>query len=289
VNAALALLSSLLWGTADFGGGRLAERRAAPLVLGLSQCAALLALLVAGAVAVAGPGIPLGRYLVFGAVAGLVGPAALSCYYRALSIGPMGLVSPVAAAGGVIPVIVGVAQGDRLGGARVAGVVLALSGAALAAVNQSRGPGGAGRGVALAAVAGVGFGSFYPLVAEGARTSVLGTLLATRLLGVLAIGGFLGLSARGRESSPDHPRGGVGPLPARLLLALACVGLLDLAANAAFMLASRTGALAVDGTLGSLYPVVTAALAAVVIRERLSRVQFAGAGLALTGVLLLSS
>jgi drug/metabolite transporter (DMT)-like permease len=291
VNAALALLSSVMWGASDFGGGRLADRLPAPLVLAVSQAVALLVLLAAAVVALMGTGIPVGRYLLFGAAAGVIGPLALGCYYRALAIGPMGLVAPVAATGGVVPVVVGVEQGDRLGVPQVVGIVLALGGAALAAVSQSRGPAGSGRGIALAAVSGLGFGAFYPLVAEGTRTSILGTLLLARLLGVLAVVAFLAVSTR-RIRTQGAPAG-VGPLlrslPAALLPPLVAVGLLDLGANAAFMLASRTGALAVDGTLGSLYPVVTAALAALVIGERLSRVQFAGAGLALAGVLLLSS
>jgi drug/metabolite transporter (DMT)-like permease len=55
-----------------------------------------------------------------------------------------------------------------------------------------------------------------------------------------------------------------------------------------FAAASTLGLLAIVSVLSALYPVVTAALARVVLHERLSAWQLIGAGLALLGVLLIT-
>jgi uncharacterized membrane protein len=65
-------------------------------------------------------------------------------------------------------------------------------------------------------------------------------------------------------------------------------GLLDMAANALFLLASREGLLALVGVLSSLYPASTVLLARVVLRERLQGVQVVGLTLACAGVVLMA-
>jgi drug/metabolite transporter (DMT)-like permease len=57
----------------------------------------------------------------------------------------------------------------------------------------------------------------------------------------------------------------------RLVPATATVGVLDMAAAGAFVLAVQTGALAIAAVLSSLYPVTTVILATVFLRERVSR------------------
>ena len=67
-------------------------------------------------------------------------------------------------------------------------------------------------------------------------------------------------------------------------MAVAAVGLLDVAANALFALASGHGLLALVSVLGSLYPVTTVVLAHLLLGERLTRAQQVGVGVALAGV-----
>lgn len=74
----------------------------------------------------------------------------------------------------------------------------------------------------------------------------------------------------------------------RDLPVLAVVGVLNDAGNVLFAVASTLGLLATVSVLSALHPVVTAALARVALRERLSVVQVIGAGLALVGVLLIT-
>jgi len=75
----------------------------------------------------------------------------------------------------------------------------------------------------------------------------------------------------------------------RWLVAVAAVGLCDVAANALFALASTEGLLSLVSVLGSLYPVTTVLLAYALLHERLTRVQVAGIATALAGVAALSA
>jgi drug/metabolite transporter (DMT)-like permease len=67
------------------------------------------------------------------------------------------------------------------------------------------------------------------------------------------------------------------------------VGIGDMVGNALFAASSRSGLVSLTAVLASLYPIVTVALAAAVLRERIARSQKAGVVLTLTGVLLISS
>jgi drug/metabolite transporter (DMT)-like permease len=65
-------------------------------------------------------------------------------------------------------------------------------------------------------------------------------------------------------------------------------GVLDMAANALFLVATQQGQLAITGVLASLYPVSTVILAQVVLRERLVTAQLAGLATAAVAVVLIS-
>ena len=65
-------------------------------------------------------------------------------------------------------------------------------------------------------------------------------------------------------------------------------GVFDTLANVFFLFATRTGELGVSAVVVSLYPVVVAVLAAVVLRERLTGMQLGSAGLAVGASVLLA-
>ena len=73
------------------------------------------------------------------------------------------------------------------------------------------------------------------------------------------------------------------------IAALAVIGVLDLAANGLFAVATTEGLLSVVAVLGSLYPAVTVILARFVLAERVSRTQQIGVGLTLAGVVAISA
>ncbi len=276
--AFLALLSSALWGTADFVGGLAARRLPAFAVVAWAQACALVLVLV-WCIAAWAFTDPAG-YLPWAVAAGLVGTVSLVAFYAALAAGTMGVVAPIAASGVVVPVIIGLIQGDSPSVAQLVGIGAAVLGIILASGPELRGveKGGAAGGarvLVLAGVAAVGFGLVLWLIREAAQYSVSMTLLTQRATSVtLAV--VVALAVRSL--------GGVRP---RDLPVLALVGFGDVAANGAFALASTLGLLSVVSVLGSLYPVATVLLARFILHERLARVQQVGVVVALSGVVLL--
>ncbi|WP_262061799.1 DMT family transporter [Streptomyces sp. STR69] len=284
MTAFFALATSLLWGLADFGGGLLTRRSPALTVVVVSQG---IAAAVLGAVVIAAGGwSEAGPRLWFAFAAGLVGPIALLSFYKALALGPMGVVSPLATLSVAVPVGVGLFLGERPGLMQVAGIAVAVTGVVLAGGPQLRGAPVQRQTILLTLIAALGFGTVFALIAE-ASTSVTGLFLALfvqRLTNVATGGAALYVSVR--RGGTALPEGGFrwGSLPA-----LAFVGLADVAANGTYSVAAQHGPVTVAAVLASLYPVVTSLAARGFLSERLRAVQAAGAGLALVGTLLLAT
>ncbi|MER8045549.1 DMT family transporter [Streptomyces sp. NPDC094032] len=288
MTALFALATSLLWGLADFGGGLLTRRFPALTVVVVSQS---LAVLLLGAVVVAtGAWRETGPLLWYAVAAGVVGPAAMLAFYKALALGPMGVVSPLGSLGVVVPVSVGLLVGDRPGLAQFAGIGVAVLGVVLAGGPELRGAPVQRQAVLLTLVAAFGFGAVMALIAE-ASTTLTGLFLALfvqRVTNVAVGGGALWLSVRRGGRALPEGGGGLRALVA-VLPALAFVGLADVAANGTYALAAQRGPVTVAAVLASLYPAVTALAARGVLKERLRAVQAAGAGLALVGTVLLAT
>ncbi|MFI9612563.1 EamA family transporter [Streptomyces sp. NPDC052023] len=284
MTALFALATSLLWGLADFGGGLLTRRTPALTVVVVSQS---IAVVVLGAIVVAtGAWSEAGAQLWFAVAAGLVGPVAMLSFYKALALGPMGVVSPLGSLGVAVPVGVGLVLGERPGLLQVAGIVVAVAGVVLAGGPQFRGAPVQRQAVLLTLLAAFGFGAVMALIAE-ASTTLTGLFLALfvqRVTNVLAGGTALYVSVR--RGSPALPAEG---FPWGALPALAFVGLADVAANGTYSIAAQQGPVTVAAVLASLYPVVTALAARGLLSERLRAIQAAGAGLALAGTLLLAT
>ncbi|MFD8224948.1 EamA family transporter [Streptomyces massasporeus] len=284
MTALFALATSLLWGLADFGGGLLTRRTPALTVVVVSQS---IAVVVLGAVVMATGGwSEAGPQLWFAVAAGLVGPVAMLAFYKALALGPMGVVSPLGSIGVAVPVGVGLMLGERPGLLQFTGILVAVAGVCLAGGPQFRGAPVQRQAIVLTLLAAFGFGAVMALIAE-ASTTLTGLFLALfvqRVTNVAA--GGLALFMSVRRGAPALPADG---FPWRTLPALAFVGLADVAANGTYSIAAQHGPVTVAAVLASLYPVVTAAAARGILRERLRAVQAAGAGLALVGTVLLAS
>jgi drug/metabolite transporter (DMT)-like permease len=276
VNALLALAASALWGTSDFGGGLISRRLHPSAAVLISQAIALAGLLVL----LPFFRVPAGGYMLTAAAAGVVATLSLAAFYRAMADAPMSLVAPITAAGSVIPVLAGLARGERLGALQLAGIGVTLVGIVLASGPEFRSRVPIRRQALLYAIgAAVGFGVAYTLLALAAGSGVYGTLLLQRIGGLIVLG-------------PIVLRGGIlreVRLTARRLGALALIGGCDITANGSYALAASRGDLSVAAVLASLYPVVTALLARGILAERLRAVQSIGVITALAGVLLLSS
>jgi drug/metabolite transporter (DMT)-like permease len=273
----LALAASLSWGAGDFLGGVASRRANAITVVALTMTAGLA--LVAVLVLVAWDSPPPAGDLAAAVGAGIGGAVGLAGLYRGMAVGAMGVVAPISALAAAVPFIVGLVQGERPGGLQLAGVVAALAGVALVS-RESREPGAAAAraaGVGLALAAATGFGLYFVLMDAAADESAAWAVLVAR-----ATASVLGLAAVALLRAPLR-------VPRSLVPAILLVGLLDVSANVLFGLASSRGLLSVVSVVASLYPVVTIALAWIVLGERTSRLQRAGAAAALAGAALITA
>ena len=210
-------------------------------------------------------------------VAGLVGLVGLSAAYRGMAIGVVSVVSTIAATGPVVPILVGLVLGERPSLLQFGGIVLTLAGIGLLAFDRRPQAGGKlVPGVGLALLAALAFGIFLVAIRYASRPDPLWGVLATRSGSVLALT-LLGLAFRSRVkvARADVP-------------SLFAVGVLDVSADVFFAFATTVGLLSIVSILSSLYPVATVILARIVLKERMARLQQAGIGLALAGVLLIS-
>lgn len=272
--AALSLLSALMWGTADFLGGVSARKRSAVAIYLGSQAFGFVLLLTV--VLIRGDWhAPLG-YLWWGIGLGISGLISMVAFYRALALGPMGLVSPLVAVAVVVPVVVGVVSGEVPSGVEIAGIAVAFIGVLLASGPELTGAESV-KPLVYTAVAAAGFGLLYVGMAKGSETSPSMTMLTYRATSmVILLIALIAVRSSGGITRSDIP-------------ILAAIGVLDASANLLFGVASTLGMLSTTSVLSSLYPVVTAVLAAIVLRERLRPIQYAGVTIAMVGVVLLSA
>ncbi len=275
MTAAAALLASVAWGVADFLGGL--KSRTVPLlvVLLLAQVSGVIA--IGLVVAIAGNAPP-GPSILWAVPAGVCGTIGLASFYRGMAVGSISVVAPIAAVGAIVPVIFGIATGDDVAQLQLLGFVLALAGVALASFERQ----GAGEvriaaGVPWAIAAVIGFGGYYVPMHEASEQDFLWAALVFRLtVAVLASAAWLVL-----RPPLSAARGHLG--------AIAMIGILDTAGNTLFAAAASLGEVSVVSVLATLYPVTTVALAAIVLGERVDRVQLVGVVSALAGVVLISA
>ena len=214
------------------------------------------------------------------ALAGSAGIVALGAFYRALAIGTMSVVAPISATAAAVPVLVGLAEGERPGGLQIAGMAAALAGVILASrepVEEGCPPANRAA-IGLALVAAAGFGTFFVGIDRASATAEVPWVIVVQRCCSVSLLVIATLVVR-----PSLPRDGAS------LLVLAAVGLLDLGANGLYALATTHGLLSVVSVLGSLYPAVTVVLARFVLAERIARVQEVGVVLALAGVIAISA
>lgn len=277
IAVVLGLGSSLAWGIADFMGGMASRRMPVLTVLAVSQVVGLVLLI--GVVALRGEGPPAGEHLAVAALSAFAGVGALAAFYRGLAVGTMGVVAPISATAAVVPVVAGVATGERPDALQLAGIVLAVCGVVLASREQTE-EGASGRvatGAGLALVAALGFGLFFVLIDSASEGDVFWALLVNRITGVVML---LVVFAALRPAS------GAQRSDARILIG---VGAFDVSANTSFAVASTEGLVSVVGVCSSLYPVVTVVLARFVLSERVRSLQLAGVALAITGVVAIAA
>ena len=269
----LSLFAATSWGGGDFCGGLAAKRASVFRVVAVAHGCGLVAMLAMAGLT--GEAIPPRADLWWGAFAGLAGAFGIAALYKALAIGRMAVVAPVASVvTGVLPVLVGFrSEGmpDRL---QLFGFALALVSIWLVARPNEHVD--SHRGLGLAVLAGVMFGLFLVAGKQAGHHGVFWPLVVARLVSTTLMVALVAVSPR-------------DPQPLRAVLwPMVLSGLLDSAGNALFIAATRHGRLDVAAVLSSLYPASTVILARVVLKERISKSQGAGIVGALVSVALIS-
>ncbi|CAN2204582.1 EamA domain containing protein [Candidatus Nanopelagicaceae bacterium] len=275
----LALLSSGLWGSADYHAGKLSKKFPSIAVLATTQAigfiTGLTLVLLTGAWHAQAFGS--GGYFFAGACAGLCGYAGLMSLYGGLSTGRMGVVSPISSLGALIPLAYAIIiKGDHLSTVLSIGVAAALLGGFLASGPEVS-EGVPLKPVLLALSAALFFGLALVFMAIGSQSSALMTMFMMRTT-TLVIG--IGIFAKARNM------GGLGRPELPILI---FIGVADFAANLLLGVATTKGLVSLAMVLGSLYPIATALLAYKFLHERLHKVQYVGVVLAVLGVALISS
>ena len=273
MSALLALLSAATFGASDFLGGLASRRSPSTVTVVLLSQTVGLSLLITLLFVVGGDFHSEDIWWAGGA--GIAGVIGLILLYRGFSVGTMSVVAPITGlVGAVVPLAWGLATGERPSWLAGIGVVVALSAVVLVSGASSLAEFRTRAGMSEAVGAGIGFGIFFVLISNTSSTELwlvafsrIASILL--LLGVVVVGGIA-----------VRPAPGV----ARLVVAS---GIGDVVANLLFLLAERRGLLSLVAVIASLYPATTVLLARVVLKERLSRLQRIGLGLAALGVLLI--
>ena len=277
----LGVLVALSYGAGDFLGGLATRAQSVATVVAASQAAALVLLLVVVPV----EGAALGWDDVgLGALSGVVGVVGVLLLYQGLATGAMGVVASITAVGAaVVPLAAGLATGERPAVVALLGAAVALAAVALVArggeaPDDDGTEGGRGGSPLLLAVgAGVAFGLVFVLLGATDDEAGFWPLLGARTLSVTLLALWLL-----RSRVPFVPRPGT-------LVVVVGAGILDVTANALYLLAVREGLLSLVAVLSSLYPAATVVLARFVLGERLQRTQLIGLGLGLAGVTMIAA
>lgn len=275
---ALALLTAVVWGFANYLGPLLSRRHPLGAVLVAGQVVGVLGALAF--YAVDGTGAPGTRALLFGVGAGVFNALALVTFFSAARVGPISVVAPVGATGGVVPVLVAIALGERPSTWQLVGIPLAVVGVALAAARGAPpqdAPVEKRAGLLLSLSAALTFGTFLTLFAEASQDGPATAVLTSRIALLIATVGALAL-LRQRMT-----------VPLRDLPLVSVPGLLLVVGTVSYGVAATTGLVSVVSVLATLNPVITVGLAVLVLGERLNRRQQVGVATALAGVVLLAA
>ena len=270
---ALALASAALYGAADFLGGFASRRAGTVAIVVVSQAAGLVLL---AALLPFMPAAPFHSDLWWGGASGLAGGIGVALLYRALAVGPMAVAAPTTAVCAVlIPVVADLLGGQRFGLQTTIGIVLALVAIVLVSRADSARTGHVSAGLLLALASGVAIGFFFLALARTRPEAGMWPLVSARAVSVSL---FVLIALVGR--APLR-------MPADVARIAIAGGVVDMAANALYLLATRRGVLSVVVTLSSLYPASTVVLARVVMGERLTGWQGVGMAAALAAVALI--
>ena len=273
----LAACSAFFYGVADYCGGRASRHATSAAVTVSGQLASLL--IVGSFLALDGVAPPGAGDWGWGLIAGLAGGIGLLAFYRAMASGAMTVTAPITAVvGAVVPVIVGLAQGERPGALAVIGIGIAIFSVALVSTSTSaRHVTASWSMVMMSVTSGACFGSIFVFLSHTSNDAGMWPLLAMRITSIPTV---LVFAIVARKSLA---------VPRVAIVAALASGMLDTASNGLYLVATRHGMLIIVAVVTALYPVSTVVLATTLDEERVSRNHLfgmIGAGAALVFVSL---
>jgi drug/metabolite transporter (DMT)-like permease len=278
MGSLLALLSSVLWGTADYLAGNLSKRFKALAVTGVSQVFGLLfglsAIAISGTVIT--PSLSFDGYFIPGVFAGIAGFIGLTAFYTGLATGRMGVVSPISSLSVLIPLLYALIQGERPTTVQTLGIIIAIAGAFMASGPEVKN-GLPIKPLVYAVVAALGFGTALTFIAIGSEVDSLHTMTSMRCASVTIC---ILIALRFRT---------LGGFSKRNIPLLIFIGVADFLANFLLGVATTKGLVSIAMVFGSLFPIVTILLAYKFLHERLHRIQYIGIAAALSGVILIAA
>lgn len=278
MGSLLALLSSVLWGTADYLAGNLSKRFKSLAVTGVSQVFGLLfglsAIVISGEFIA--PTLTMDGYFIPGIIAGIAGFIGLTAFYTGLATGRMGVVSPISSLSVLIPLVYALMQGERPTQLQTMGIVIAIAGAFMASGPEVKN-GLPIKPLLYALVAAIGFGTALTFITIGSEVDSLHTMTAMRCASVSMC---VVIALRYRT---------LGGFSKSQLPLLIFIGVADFLANFLLGIATTKGLVSIAMVFGSLFPIVTILLAYKFLHERLHRIQYVGIVAALSGVILIAA
>jgi len=273
----LSIFACFGWGIADFIGGL--KSRSLP-TLSILMISSLTGTFLLGIILLSlNSPLPNDPLLLWAIPAGIIGVAAMFLLYRSLAIGTMSILAPISATGVILPVIWGIISGDTLSGLCSLGIAIAILGSLLAVMenNPKKNKRKLTKGVGLATGSAF-FVGLYFITMDAACTHhpIWASMImrSSTLIVLIPLLFFAKITIKiGKVQFPP------------ILL----MGVMDTMAAFCFAVATSKGMLSQVAVISSLYPAVTIILSAVIMGERIQKIQFSGVVLAIAGITLISA
>jgi drug/metabolite transporter (DMT)-like permease len=269
------LASASFWGTSDFTGGLVTKTSSVFGVLLVANITGTVLFTIC-ALWVGSP-VPDLYSLIFGGFAGIAGLVGLASFYKGLAIEHMGLVASLTAViSAALPVLFGMLIEGFPSNLQVVGFAVAFFAIWHLSVSEKSST-IQWRQLRFPAAAGIGFGLAFIFFDQAVKDSVLGPLIASKIVGLIVLITILKIFR-------------IGAMPKKNKYPVVCLtGFFDAAGTAFYASAAHVGRLDISAVLSSMHPAITAFLAWVILKEQLSRRQWVGVVAALIALALIAT
>lgn len=269
----LGLASALVWGGGDFSGGMAARRIHVIQVMAITSFTGLTVMLTLALLS--GENWLQGVDYAWAGTGGVIGAVGIVILFHGLSKRAAAIVAPISAVvGTALPVLASALTDGLPGATQIAGILVGATGIWLVSRSPGKITAEMKRLFWLAAVSGVCFGTFFIFITQVSSESLFVPLTISKASASLTALVLLGLR---RLPLPNIRRN-----PLALL-----AGLMDTGGNAFYLLAARYTRLDIAAVLASMGPAITVLLSALVLREKVSKMQGLGGLLCIAASVLL--